>query len=88
MEQEKLHLLIDRLELYARRRPAEYRLRVALLAALGYAYLLAVVILLLLIAYLTLSIWKGFLAKSQVLKFSQLATLILTRPKTFAIRVV
>ena len=54
MEQAKLNLLIDQLEAYARKRPVLYRLRVALLAALGYGYLLAVVVILLLIAYLTL----------------------------------
>jgi len=51
---EKLAALIPRLEEYARRKPAAYRLRVALLAILGYAYLFAVVILLLLLVYFVL----------------------------------
>ena len=51
---EKLAALIPRLEEYARRKPASYRLRVALLAILGYAYLFAVVILLLLLVYFVL----------------------------------
>lgn len=55
MEQAELELLIDRLEGYARRHPTLYRLRVALLAMLGYAYLLTVVVLLLLIVYLILA---------------------------------
>jgi len=64
-EPEKLDLLIDRLEAYARRQPGLYRLRVALLAALGYAYLIAVVALLLLIVYLMLFHvrWSGFTIK-------------------------
>jgi hypothetical protein len=54
MDQEKLNRRIDRLEAYARHQPGAYRLRVALLAGLGYAYLLAVVFLLLLVVYVTL----------------------------------
>lgn len=55
MEQEKLNRLIDRLEDYSRRHPAAYRLRVGMLAGLGYAYLLGVVLILLLLVYLTLA---------------------------------
>lgn len=55
MDQENLNPLIDRLEEYSRRQPAAYRLRVALLAGLGYAYLLGVVLLLLLLVYVTLA---------------------------------
>ena len=55
MDQEKFKLLIDRLEDYARSQPAAYRLRVALLAGLGYAYLLAIVVALLLLVYVTLA---------------------------------
>ena len=43
MEPKKPALLIDRLEDYAERYPSRYRFRVALLAVLGYAYLLAVI---------------------------------------------
>jgi Zn-dependent protease with chaperone function len=52
---EKLAALIPRLEEFARRKPASYRLRVALLAILGYAYLFAVVVLLLLLVYWVLA---------------------------------
>jgi Zn-dependent protease with chaperone function len=37
--QEKFDALIQRLETFARQHPAKYRLRVAVLAALGYAYI-------------------------------------------------
>ena len=47
MEQSKYEGLIQPLEALAARNPAQYRLRVALLAALGYVYLLFVVVLLL-----------------------------------------
>src|SRR5688572_85839 len=55
MDQEELTNRINELADYARQQPATYRMRVALLAGLGYAYLLAVVFLLLLVVYLTLS---------------------------------
>lgn len=54
MKQEELVALIDRLEAYSKRHPAWYRLRVAALATLGYSYLLAVVLGLLLLTYLVL----------------------------------
>jgi hypothetical protein len=41
---EPSNVLIDRLEVLAQKDPARYRLRVAALAALGYAYLLFIVI--------------------------------------------
>ena len=47
MKEEKLVTLIKSLEVYARKHPGPYRLRVALLAALGYLYLLIVVSILL-----------------------------------------
>jgi Zn-dependent protease with chaperone function len=49
MNREKFNALIDRLEVSSRQRPAAYRLRVAALAALGYGYLFAVVLALLLL---------------------------------------
>ena len=55
MDQEELTNRINELADYARQQPAAYRMRVALLAGVGYAYLLAVVFLLLLVVYLTLS---------------------------------
>ncbi|HKY30339.1 MAG TPA: hypothetical protein VJM12_20575, partial [Pyrinomonadaceae bacterium] len=54
MDEARFNNLIDRLESYAQRNPGAYRLRVGLLALLGYAYLLTVVVLLLLIVVLTL----------------------------------
>jgi hypothetical protein len=44
-------VLIDRLEVLAQKDPARYRLRVAALAALGYAYLLFIVLLLIAFVY-------------------------------------
>jgi Zn-dependent protease with chaperone function len=55
MDAEQFQALVRRLEAYARKKPAQYRLRVGLLAALGYAYLLAVVALL--VAVLTGLVW-------------------------------
>lgn len=49
MNTQKLNALIDRLEVSSKQRPAAYRFRVAALAALGYGYLFAVVLTLLLI---------------------------------------
>jgi Zn-dependent protease with chaperone function len=54
MEQSKYQSLIKPLEALATENPGQYRLRVALLAALGYLYLLVVVILLLGIVVLVL----------------------------------
>src|SRR5215216_89046 len=54
MENEKLAILIRRLETFASEKPGLYKLRVALLAALGYAYLLFVVLILLAIVAATL----------------------------------
>jgi Zn-dependent protease with chaperone function len=42
LSQEQFEALVKRLEILARERPKSYRLRVGLLAALGYAYLLLV----------------------------------------------
>ena len=44
MEEKEFSALVDRLEVYARQSPGAYKLRVALLAALGYAFLIGVVI--------------------------------------------
>ena len=55
MDQAKLNNLIDRLEDYSRSNPEAYRLRVALLAGLGYAYLFFVILALLLLIYLILA---------------------------------
>lgn len=46
MEQEEFETLVKRLETYARAHPRSYKLRVALLASLGYAYLLFVLVML------------------------------------------
>jgi Zn-dependent protease with chaperone function len=54
MEQSKYESLIKPLEALAAKKPGQYRLRVALLAALGYLYLLIVVTLLLGIVVLVL----------------------------------
>ena len=43
MEKDKLATLIPPLETFAEKKPAAYRLRVGLLAGLGYVYLLFVV---------------------------------------------
>src|SRR5687768_3752290 len=51
MDQDKFNRLIDRCEEYAKRDPAGYRLRAGFLAGFGYAYLLGVSLLLLLLAY-------------------------------------
>jgi Zn-dependent protease with chaperone function len=55
MKRTKLVVLIDRLEGYSTRHPAAYRLRVVMLAALGYGYLFGVVFALLLSIYLILA---------------------------------
>ena len=47
MEDDKLATLIPSLETFAAEKPDSYKLRVALLAVLGYAYLLFVVLILL-----------------------------------------
>ena len=47
MENDKLAALIPSLETFAAEKPESYKMRVALLAALGYAYLLFVVLILL-----------------------------------------
>jgi Zn-dependent protease with chaperone function len=57
---EDRQILINRLEQFSRKNPAAYRFRVMLVAALGYAYLFAVVIVLLSIVGLT--IWAMFAA--------------------------
>jgi Zn-dependent protease with chaperone function len=44
MEEKEFSALVDRLEVYARKSPGAYKLRVALLAALGYVFLMAVVV--------------------------------------------
>ena len=53
MEEDKLASLIRPLESFAAARPGLYRLRVGLLAALGYLYLLLVVLLLLVLVAVT-----------------------------------
>lgn len=57
MTRERFDFLVTRLEGYARAHPMRYRLRVALLAALGYTYLFLVVLLLLLAVGAVL--WMG-----------------------------
>ncbi|HEX3187129.1 MAG TPA: hypothetical protein VHQ94_20185 [Pyrinomonadaceae bacterium] len=44
MEEKEFSALVESLEGYAREHPGAYKLRVALLAALGYAFLIGVVI--------------------------------------------
>lgn len=44
MEEKEFSALVDRLEVYARKSPGAYKLRVALLAAVGYMYLIGVVV--------------------------------------------
>jgi Zn-dependent protease with chaperone function len=51
METEQLAELISQLEGYERQHPSAYRMKVAALAVLGYAYLLAVVLLLLFVVF-------------------------------------
>lgn len=55
MEENKVASLSIQLESFAAARPGAYRLRVGLLAALGYAYLLIIVLILLAIVAVTLS---------------------------------
>lgn len=52
MTQEKFAALVEQLEIYARRNPLHYRIRVGLLAILGYVYIIAVVAGLLLAGWL------------------------------------
>ena len=54
MNQDELITLINKLETYSSANPEGYRMRVALLASLGYAYLAAIVIALLLLVYVVL----------------------------------
>jgi len=53
MKEENFASHIRRLETFAAARPALYRLRVAVLATLGYCYLLAIVLILLVIVAVT-----------------------------------
>ena len=55
MNQEKFSALVNQLELYASKDPATYKIRVGLLAALGYIYLFAIVGLLLFLVYFVLA---------------------------------
>jgi len=57
-DQEKTISRIKRLEDFARTQPASYRLRVALVAALGYAYLLTIVIVL--VGIVVVGVWGMF----------------------------
>ncbi|HTE21250.1 MAG TPA: M48 family metallopeptidase, partial [Armatimonadota bacterium] len=60
MNREQYQALIRRLEEYARRNPGGYRLRVGLLAALGYGYLLFILAILAgLLAVLVLAFTRG-----------------------------
>lgn len=63
MENEKLAVLIQRLEKSAGQKPGLYKVRVALLAALGYAYLLFVVVILLaIVAAILISVRVNWIA--------------------------
>jgi hypothetical protein len=55
MNEDQIKLLIERLEPYAAQNPGKYRLRLTALAALGYAYLLSVVVGLLTLAFVILA---------------------------------
>src|SRR2546423_745106 len=55
-------ILIDRLEEFSRQNPKAYRLRVMLVAALGYAYLFAVVVTLLGFVYMV--VWAMIVAST------------------------
>jgi len=55
MDQEKFGTLVEQLEGYAREHPTVYKIRVGLLAALGYLYLFVVVGLLLVFVYFVLA---------------------------------
>lgn len=59
MNEEKFSALVDRLEDYAREHPTQYKIRVGLLAAAGYAYIFTVVAILLLIV-VTVAIYLRF----------------------------
>src|SRR3990167_2203187 len=60
MSDKQLEQLVRRLESYARQHPTQYKLNVALVAALGYAYVLAVLGLTLAVgAWLILSLKDG-----------------------------
>lgn len=50
MEEKEFSAFVERLELYARENPGAYKLRVALLAALGYVFLMGVVVAIVLLA--------------------------------------
>ena len=69
MNREQFGMLVSRLEDYARQHPEKYKLRVGLLAALGYAYIFFVLGLLILIVVML--IWFSFYARLNfwVLKF-------------------
>ena len=60
MSQEELELYVARLETYAQQHPVSYKLRVALAAALGYAYVYAVLGL----AVALFGLWVIFAARS------------------------
>src|SRR5688500_14187851 len=44
MDQKEIEALVDRLEVYARKHPSAYKLRVGLLAALGYSFLVGTIV--------------------------------------------
>ena len=60
MSQEEFELYVARLESYAQQHPVSYNLRVALAAALGYAYVYAVLGL----AVVLFGLWVVFAARS------------------------
>ena len=59
---EEFHRLVERVEVYARERPQAYRLRLALLAVLGYAYVWLV--LAGVVAVLALLVWLAVIART------------------------
>ncbi|MGB3641177.1 MAG: hypothetical protein WBA39_26890 [Rivularia sp. (in: cyanobacteria)] len=42
LNQEQFDILIQKLEVFARKQPSAYKLRVGLIATLGYAYIFAI----------------------------------------------
>jgi Zn-dependent protease with chaperone function len=59
MNQEKFSALVDRLEGYARKHPTAYKIRVGMLAAIGYIYIFVIVTVLLLLISAVL-VYVGF----------------------------
>jgi cell division septal protein FtsQ len=71
MDDAKLATLIPSLEAFAAQKPESYKLRVALLAVLGYAYLLFIVLILLgIVAAILLYARLNYVVLKQAVNFS------------------